>query len=102
MQGINLLAPAQVRQRRAIYGECFTHNAVDLNHPAANLRWRWMVDEHWKLIVPDAANEPDAKVELYDLAADPHEEQNLALDDSKRVAEMQKQLDAWWNPGPPQ
>ncbi len=98
MQGINLLDAAAVRNRRTIHGECFTHNAVDLNDPAANLRWRWLIDEHWKLIVPDAANEPDAKVELYDLAADPHEEKNLATEDPQRVAVLKEQLDAWWNP----
>ena len=32
----------------------------------------------WKLIVPHAPNEPDAKVELYDLSKDPEEKQNLA------------------------
>jgi uncharacterized sulfatase len=100
MQGINLLDAEKVRARRAICGECFTHNAVDLNNPAANLRWRWIVEEHWKLIVPDPANEPEAKVELYDLAVDPHEERNLAADDPVRVDQLRKQLDAWWNPGP--
>ncbi len=84
MQGINLLDEAAVRERRAVYGECFTHNANDLNEPAANLRWRWMVEGPWKLIVPDAKNEPDAVVELYNLADDPHEETNLATKDATR------------------
>ena len=74
MRGINLLDANVVKGRRAIYGECFTHNAVDLDHPAANLRWRWMIEGTTKLIVPDARNEPNAAVELYDLSADPHEE----------------------------
>jgi len=98
MQGINLLDAAAVRNRREIHGECFTHNAVDLDRPAANLRWRWLIDEHWKLIVPDPTNEPAAKVELYDLAADPHEEKNLAADEPQRVASLIEQLNAWWNP----
>jgi uncharacterized sulfatase len=98
MQGINLLDEQAVQARRAIYGECFTHNANDLNEPAANLRWRWMIDGHWKLIVPDPQNEPDAPVELYDLAADPHETKNLAAGDAARVAKLRSMLDAWWNP----
>ena len=61
-----------------------------------------MIDERWKLIVPDPHNEPDAKVELYDLTADPREDQNLAAGDPGRVAPLLKQLDAWWNPGPKQ
>ena len=46
------------KHRKAIFGECFTHNAVDLDDPAANLRWRWMIEGDWKLIVPDPNNEP--------------------------------------------
>jgi len=101
MQGINLLDDKAVAGRKAIYGECFTHNAVDLNRPAANLRWRWMIDGHWKLIVPDKSNEPGAVVELYDLAADPHEETNLAGNQPERVAKLQATLNAWWDPASP-
>ncbi len=98
MQGINLLDERAVADRKAIYGECFTHNANDLNDPAANLRWRWMIEGNWKLIVPDAQNEPDAEVELYDLVADPHETDNQAGLDPQRDAQLRSMLDAWWNP----
>ncbi|REK06760.1 MAG: sulfatase [Planctomycetota bacterium] len=98
MQGINLLDESAVKARQAIYGECFTHDANDLNDPAANLRWRWMVEGDWKLIVPDPQNEPDAEVELYNLADDEHEQHNLAGDEPKRVSRMREMLDDWWNP----
>jgi arylsulfatase A-like enzyme len=100
MQGINLLNASATAARQTIQGECFTHNAVDLNNPAANLRWRWIIDGHWKLIVPDPHNEPSSIVELYDLAADPHEETNLAAADPQRVTRLRQKLDAWWNPQP--
>ncbi len=98
MQGISLLDDAVLAGRHTIYGECFTHNAVDLNDPAANLRWRWMIDRDTKLIVPDPKNEPDAVVELYQITADPHEEKNLAAAEPARVKQLQAKLDAWWNP----
>jgi uncharacterized sulfatase len=96
MQGVNLLDENARRSREAIFGECFTHNAVDLDKPAANLRWRWMVADRWKLIVPADQNEPDGVVELYDLVDDPQEVRNLAGGNASRVQSMRAQLDAWW------
>ena len=98
MQGINLLDSEAVAQRKAVFGECFTHNAVSLDDPAANLRWRWMVENDWKLIVPNAKNEPGATVELFHITEDPHEERNLAGQQPDRVAALRAQLDKWWNP----
>jgi arylsulfatase A-like enzyme len=99
MSGVNLVDDRAVQNRATVFGECFTHNAVDLERPAANLRWRWAVSGRWKLIVPDAKNEPDASVELYDLTADPHEKQNLASEQKETVARLRGELDAWWQPG---
>jgi uncharacterized sulfatase len=106
MQGINLLDQEAAAARKAIFGECFTHDSHDLQEPAASLRWRWMIEGDWKLILPDATNEPGSPVELYKLSADPHEENNLAAEQKSRVAQMRAKLDAWWpaneqNPEPP-
>lgn len=98
LSGIDLRDDGKVQQRQAIYGECFTHNAVDLNRPVANLRWRWIVAGDWKLIDPHKANEPGATAELYNVTLDPREEKNLAGEHADRVAELRKTLDAWWNP----
>jgi len=97
MQGINLLEDAAVKARDTIYGECFTHNAVDLDRPAASLRWRWTIEGEWKLIVP-AVNEPQGKIELFNVIADPREEKNLAADEPARVAKMTQKLDGWYKP----
>ena len=96
MQGIDLLDSKAVKARKAIYGEIFTHNSADLAKPAASLRWRWMIEGDWKLIIPAAQNEPTAKVELYNLKKDPNEETDLAAKDDKRVTALTKKLDAWW------
>ena len=98
MPGLNLLDGAAISARKTIYGECFTHNFVDLNVPASSLKWRWMVDGYTKLIVPNKANQPDDSVELYDLKIDPSEEKNLATDQAAKVAGMMAKLDAWWKP----
>lgn len=100
MPGVNLLS-ADVERRQAIMGECFTHNAVDLNDPRANLRWRWIIEGDWKLIVPAARNEPDAKAELFNLTVDPQETHDMAGQQSERAADLRGKLDAWWNPDAP-
>jgi len=99
MSGINLLDEAAIAGRDTIFGACFTHNAVDLDVPAKNLRWRWCLQKNLKLIVP-GPNEPGAPVELYDLAADPHEKTNLAAARAGSVTALRARLDAWW-PGTP-
>jgi arylsulfatase A-like enzyme len=100
MPGINLLDEAALKNRKAIFGECFTHNAIDLDDPAANLRWRWMIEGDWKLIAPDPINEPRGQAELYNLAKDPQEQVDRAPDEGQRVTRMRALLDAWWNPHP--
>ena len=98
MPGIDLLDDTAIAARKTLYGECFTHNFVDLNVPASSLRWRWIIDGHSKLIVPHQANQPDDIIELYDLKADPTEEKNLAPDQPAKVTELTTKLDAWWKP----
>ena len=96
MPGVNLLDEKALTARASLFGECFTHNAIDLHKPAANLRWRWVIDGDWKLIAPAKQNEPDGVIELFNLAADPHESKNLAATESARAAKLRLQLDAWW------
>ncbi|MFO0905148.1 MAG: sulfatase [Pirellulales bacterium] len=96
LPGLNLLDAQAVAARKHVTGECFTHNAVDIQRPAASLRWRWIVRDDWKLIVPNPTNEPDGVVELYHLSEDPHETKNLADQSPDRVADLRRQLDDWW------
>jgi uncharacterized sulfatase len=100
MQGVNLLDDTAVQARTAVFGECFTHNAVDLNDPAQNLRYRWIVDGRWKLIVPAGQAETKA-LELYDVVADPHERKDVAGQNADTVAALSRKLDDWWNPANP-
>jgi uncharacterized sulfatase len=96
MTGLNLLDRQAIAARPAIYGEIFTHNAVDIERPATSLRFRWCVAGNKKLIIPQTANEPTATPELYDLTADPGEKNNLAGLQPEEVARLRKMLDQWW------
>ena len=98
MQGVDLLDAQATGARKAVYGECFTHNSMDLDAPSASLRWRWMIEGRSKLIVPDKRNQPNDVTELYDLNADPDETANLAAKDPATVEALKKKLDAWWTP----
>ena len=98
LPGVNLLDETAAQKRTAIYGECFTHNAVSLRKPSSSLRWRWLIEGEWKLIVPHPPNEPSAEVELYNVSVDPSEETNLAGQAQTTVARLNRKLDLWWNP----
>jgi uncharacterized sulfatase len=97
MEGANLLHAARVAGRDTVFGEIFEHNAIDITKPSANLQYRWVVDGHWKLIVPNAPN-VKGDVELYDLNKDPTELTNLAARNGEKVKELATKLDAWWKP----
>ena len=99
LSGINLLDQAAVQKRKAIFGECFTHDSQDLENPAASLRWRWMIRGELKLILPASQNEPNGAIELFDLKADPQETRNLAANHADHVGLLRQELDAWWSGG---
>jgi arylsulfatase A-like enzyme len=96
MQGVNLFDREALARRNAVLGEVFTHNAVDVGVPVANLRYRWCIAGPWKLILPHAGNERGAAAQLYNVMADPHEKENLAKEHPERVAELTKRIEAWW------
>jgi uncharacterized sulfatase len=97
MPGVNLLDVDALQSRNRIFGEIFSHDVVDVDRPAASLRYRWIIEENWKLIVPQPPLVADEPMQLYDLAEDPHEMDNLASQLGPRVAAMKQALDDWWN-----
>jgi uncharacterized sulfatase len=96
MQGVNLLDEAAVEGRKAICGEIFEHNAVDIRRPASSLRYRWVIADDWKLIQPAARNSADPELKLFDLAHDPGEGRNLAVDRPEKVDSLKTIIDRWW------
>ena len=95
MPGINLLDVCDGRPpaRDTVFGEIFTHNAKDIDRPAANLTHRWCVQGRWKLILNDAR---DGEAELYDLQTDPTETQNLASRHADVVRRLTARINHWW------
>lgn len=108
--GIDLRDEKRRAARRAVFGANFMHTAADIARPGANLKYRWVVQGNWKLIVPHEANlklpiwegRPESAwsetVELFDLAEDPGETVNLAARRPEVVTALTKALDRWWRP----
>ncbi len=119
IKGINLLDTKAVESRQHVFGEDFTIRSQTLDDPAANILWRWVTDGRWRLILPrtfeaegvlktipsDKYLRPDltatlqsAQPMLYDLQADPREENNVASKHPEMVAALRAKLDAHWTP----
>ena len=101
LPGVDLLDPKAVRRRASVSGECFTHDAVNLDRPESGLRWRWIVRDGWKLILPTAWNEPTAKPELYRIVDDPLEQTDLAAQHPQQLHRLRRELEKDWKPAWP-
>jgi arylsulfatase A-like enzyme len=97
LPGIDLRQAAVRNSRSAIFGACYTHDAIDLDQPSRSLRWRWCVVEGWKLIVPNPAMPTNGVMELYQIRNDPQEMHNVAPSETNRVTMLVQMLDQWWD-----
>ena len=93
MAGVNLFDARAVERRRAIFGGIYEHDAVDPEDPVSSLRYRWCIEDRWKLILPHERDEP---AHLFDVLADPFEEHDLASEHPSRAWGMSRRIDAWW------
>ncbi len=119
LEGINLLDDKAVESRQHVFGEDFTIRSQTLDDPAANVLWRWVTDGRWRLVLPRTfeaegalktipsdkylipyltATLHSAQPMLYDLDADPKEENNIASAHPEIVVALRAKLDAHWTP----
>lgn len=97
IDGVSLLDPAN-RGRESFYSAVFSHDAVDIEDPAANVLYRWCIDGKWKMIEPSSERLPDEQVMLFDILADPTEQHNLAAEHPDLVRTLRGRMDQWWDP----
>lgn len=109
LPGINLLPVLKTGQptpRDIVFGETFAHDIANLDKPEDSLVYRWAIEGKWKLLLTydgkvseryDSANpRTELRPQLYDLLADPHENNNLAAQNPQVVARLAAKLDQWW------
>lgn len=88
-----------------VFGEIYPGDATALGRPAQDIAYRWVRSGDLKLIQPHPHGEKHAwrgyvkQPSLYDLAADPDENRNLAKTRPEDLLRLQKLLDTWWTPG---
>lgn len=100
MEGLNMLDAEAVTARKTIYGEILEHDIVHMSDPGPSLKWRWIIEGDWKLILPytERAAMKDSPVELYNITEDPHEQNVLTGKNVDKMIELREKLDAWWKP----
>lgn len=88
-----------------VFGEIYPGDASVLGDPAADVAYRWIREGDFKLIVPHLRNGSvwggyGDVPQLYDLASDPAEQNNLASDADYRetLDRLRDRLDQWWLP----
>ncbi len=96
MSGLDLLDAAALAKREAVFGAAYAHNIADVKEPTQSLKYRYVVERTWKLVVPHPANVPKGRPELFDLTSDPHEKADLSVKHPDRVKAMTRRLEAWW------
>ena len=98
MDGIDLCNPEAVKKRNQIFGTIFEHDPKSMTDPAPSVMYRWTIINNYKLVVPNKNRFPNGEIELYDLKADPREENNLAPSKPTAVTRIMPSLDTWWKP----
>lgn len=104
LQGIDLFS----QERHRVFGDTYGSQQVVLHDgeyrigtPEDTRTSRFMIEGQWKIILTDSTTDPfdpdlgDA-VQLYNLALDPGEKNNLAGAEAQRVTQMTTTLETWW------
>ena len=109
LPGYNLLPilkSGRPTPRERVFGETYAHDIVNIDKPEDSLVYRWVIEGKWKLLLTCdgtvsaryASSNPrtEKRPQLFDLLADPHENQNLAAQNPAVIARLAARLQEWW------
>lgn len=111
LPGVNLLDEQARTERDTLFGSMHAIHNMTPGNPDDTLQYQWCIDGDWKLLVRhDGQDTTQYKnvhswdrepLRLYHLADDPHEQTNLAEQQSEVVAPLRAKLNAWHRPSAP-
>ena len=107
LPGIDLLPNARDDEpidRDFIFGDSYAHDIADLDNPEASLMYLWCIRDQWKLILTydgqvnryRLSHPRTEPIQLFDIIADPFEENNLANQYPKIVSALKDQIENWY------
>ena len=108
LPGLNLfpnLKSGEAIARDTIFGESFAHDIADIEKPEASLLFRWCIKGNWKLLLTydgevnrHKSTHPriEKRPQLFDLASDVAEKNNLAEGNPEVVARLAKEIEDWY------
>ena len=105
MDLMGALKSGEATPRKVVLGEGFAHDVANVEKPEDSLLYRWVVKDQWKLLLTYdgavnryASSHPrtEMRPQLYDLLADPDEEENLASKNPEVVKALAKEIRDWW------
>ena len=107
---LTLIQKGKPLDRDSLCGESYSHDIAVLGNHEVSLQYRWCIEGKWKLILSYDCPEDryafvhavnDRTPQLFDLAADPHEKQNLAIEHPELVRKLSAELQTTWHVAKP-
>jgi uncharacterized sulfatase len=77
-----------------IYAEAYEHDIADVHQPTKSLQYQIGIEYPWKIILPNPAIVPNRDAELYDLATDPEEIQNLFVKNPMIASDLTQKINS--------
>lgn len=100
-----LIRDGKKLERDEIFGEGFAHDVANVDKPEDSLLYRWVIEGKWKLLLTYdgqvgryASSHPrtEKRPQLFDLLADPNEDNNLASKNPEVVERLATKIADWW------
>ncbi|CAM3324480.1 sulfatase-like hydrolase/transferase [Zobellia roscoffensis] len=93
LDGINVLDKNELENREAIFGEIYNH---DFNTVEESLKYKMVMTDPYKLIVPNSKNRPNEQVQLFNIYEDPLEQTDIANKKPSVVKALKKKIEESW------